>query len=160
MNVLSTWILSLLGVIILGIAADLLLGGKLKNFCRSIFAAAAVLIIVLPLPTIINKGCSDIGTLMNSEIPPDNTYISASTDYIADKLEKGTEEALKKDGIEGIEVKITLKKGEYTEIERVEIFIKKLVIENEMLHINKYEYLKKKVTEFLQVEEEMIRIYE
>lgn len=160
MNVLSTWILSLLGVIILGIAADMLLGGKLKNFCRSIFAAAAVLIIVLPLPTTINKGCSDIGTLMNSEIPPDNTYISASTDYIADKLEKGTEEALKKDGIEGIEVKITLKKGEYTEIERVEIFIKKLVIENEMLHINKYEYLKKKVTEFLQVEEEMIRIYE
>lgn len=160
MNVFSVWIISILGVVVLGVIADLILSGKLKNFCRSVFSAVAVLMIVIPIPTVLRNGCDKIEDIFDSALSLDNEYISAGSEYVAEKLAKGITEALREDGISGVEIEVELKQGELTEIAAIKIYIKKLVIENGMLHINKYEYLKKKVTEYSNVVEEMIYIYE
>lgn len=160
MNVFSLWIISILGAVLVGVVSDVILSGRLKNFCRSVFSALTVLIIVMPIPAIVKNGCGSVEEIFDASFPLDNGYISASTDYIAEQLARGITDSLEKEGISGIELKVILKQDEFTEIEAIKIYIKKLVIENGMLHINKYEYLKKKVTEFSNVAEEMIYIYE
>lgn len=160
MSILSGWVISILSVIILGVIADLSLSGRLKNFCRSMFSTVAVLVIVMPLPAVVHNGCGSIEEIFDSSVNTDGAYVSASTEYVENKIAEGIIAAFRSDGVKGIEVKVKLKEGSYTEIQNIKIYLKNSVIENQSLHINKYDYLKKKVTEYSGVSEEMIFIYE
>lgn len=162
MSAVGAWILSILGVVIIGVIIDLVLpSGKMNKYVRSIFSAVTVLIIVLPLPNLFKNGCNTDSFLYNTDVPLQQNYIDYTARMKENALLRGLYAALKEDGITASEIKI---EGDFTQvvpvIEKVSVNLSQVVIVGQSEHINKYKLIQSKVSEYLAVDEDIILIYE
>lgn len=159
---ISAWILSILGIVIVGALVDLLLpSGRMNKYVKSVVAAITVLIIVLPLPGLIKNNFKFDGGIMKDDTKLDESFIDYVTRAKLSYLESGLIEALNKEGIRGVTAVI---KGDFKDnkinIKSVTINLQNVVIDDDLQHINKYELLEKMVTKFLNVDKGVVIINE
>ena len=155
MKFLTAWIMSILGIVILGTVVDLLLHkSRVKNIIRSVFATVSILIIVTPLPSLISNGPNiDWNDIMN-EFEYDDNFL----DYIDNEkisiMEKALIAAFESEGIKGLKIEITAEtEGSNLIIKRITIDLSNSVMNGDSVNINKYEFIKEKVKKFLNGQE-------
>ncbi len=157
---MTSYIIGILAVVILGIIADLMLSGKrMGKFVRGVFAALTILIIIAPLPGLIKGGTWGEVDLFGSAAI-DEEYLSYASQLKAKALQNGVESALSESGYRGTEVKIDVEFGTEAVIKRVKVNLSKMVMDGNVSHINKYEAVEKLTCEYLGVDKEVIEIYE
>ena len=138
MTSVSSWILSIAGIVIISVLVELVMPeGQMNKYIKSIFSFIIVLVIILPLPKIINKQInlkSEVGlqeiTIQNDFIHNVNiSKISAITNEIKNDLNNI--------GYEEIELSISANLfDEKMEYRAIYVNLKCLVISDKAQHKN------------------------
>ncbi len=164
MNAISAWIMSILGIVIIGTLIDLILpSGRISKYIKSIFATVTVLVIVTPIPSLIKNNFNvENGNLIAPEFTLDENYIAFADGIKMRYLAKGVEEKLAEDGLRGVSVEIDGKFDNNNSliINFVKVNLQNLVIDEDKQHINKYELIRDSVTKYLNVEKGAVIINE
>ena len=153
MSGLATWVLSVLGIVLVGTLVDLLLTkSRLKSVIRAVFATITVLVIVTPLPGLVSTGSFDISADIT-----DGDFLDYASDLKIGVLERAAERAL---AAEGIEAAVEIEGTADTDIaiERVTIILSADGIPDENEHINKYNSVRRLAADYLNVEEDRITV--
>lgn len=151
---MSSWLLSIVGVVFLSILFDLIYpNGKTNAFCKSIFGIIAIFIIISPI----------------LKIDIDNIDINSSTtNALVENINKSKENSiklkieahLKNCGINGVIVRIESNlTTESFEIEKIYIDSTNLVLTENITNINKYEVITKEVAQLLEIDSKRIVVY-
>lgn len=162
MKFFSGWILSILGIVIIGAVIDLILpSGRMNKYIKSVFAAVTALVIILPLPNLVKNGCSTEGFIFNDNLQLQENYLDYVAKIKSNSMIKGLKETLKNDGITLGDVTI---EGDFTLpspiLNKVKINLSQVVIVGQSEHIHKYELIQDKVSQYLSVSKEIIYCYE
>ena len=73
---LSNWILSIAGIICLSVVVELILpDGQMNRYIKGIFSFIVVLVILLPIPKLLNKNFNISDILDGSGIEADQDYL-------------------------------------------------------------------------------------
>ncbi|MBR2970571.1 MAG: hypothetical protein IKC48_02100 [Clostridia bacterium] len=156
-----SWVMSILAVVILSIVADLLLSGKrMGKFVRGVFASLTILIIVAPLPDIFS-GKSGLGDAFYVENEQTNeVFLEYANSLRVSTLCKATEDKLDAEGYKGTEVDIACEWGSEIKITTVTVNLHNLVMDEKVVHINKYSAVTGIVSEYLGVDKGVVVIYD
>lgn len=151
MSFVSSWIMSILGIVILGTVVELLLSkSRLKNFIRSVFATVSVLVILTPLPSLINRGFDLNWSEMLDDISLDNGFIDYSQNLKIKTLESAIESALEDEGMANVEITVTGEiYGNEIRVKSVYVDLSNSVIKENLANINKYEFINERVKTFI-----------
>ena len=158
----SKWILALVCATIVGFIVELLFAEtKLNRFMRFIMASVTLLIVVTPLPSLLNGLGFSIPQFSYSQIS-DSSYMQFILDKRIELLENYCVSAIKNVGIDGASVKISAKYNEQNEVEisLVEINLSSVVISGNDMNINKQEVAINAVHGYLKIERDRIIVYE
>lgn len=161
MSDLLSWVFSILSLVIVGTILDMFLSEKkLGKMVRSVFASLVILVIISPLPTLLN-GCKESpGNFIINDITLDNKYLEYANSQKRQALEKGLEAALLEEGYKNIKVEITAGFLEKFEINLVKLDLSNLSITKGVSNINKIEKIRDLTAEFLKINRDKIIIYE
>ena len=162
MTAFYSWLLSILGVVFLSVMVDVFLpDGKTNKYIKAIFAFIIILIIVSPLAKLQNTTNTFEDWLSNPSISIDEDYIyninSMRIEQLADNIVTTAANA----GYKGVEVQIVSDMGilEFN-IEKVNIFLGNLVIDDSVAHIDKYQTLVDIVNAYIKISREDVVFYE
>ncbi len=161
MSSFYSWLLSVLGVVFLSVLVDVLLpDGKTNKYVKAIFAFIIILIIISPLAKIKeSKSFSDF--LENPNITINEEYISNINNMRMDRLVKSIIETAEKMGIKGVNVQIMSDISELDfNIQKVNIYLENLVIDESASHIDKYQTLVDIVSAYINISREDVVFYE
>ncbi|MCI9519146.1 MAG: hypothetical protein HFK08_07830 [Clostridia bacterium] len=150
MKFVSAWVMSILGIVIIGTIVDLLLSkSRLKNFIRSIFATVCILVIITPLPSIVKNGFDMDFSDLVGDIQIDDDFVGFSERQKVIALEKAIESAFDEEGISKLSVKadVEFESGNFT-VKRITVDLTDSVINENLANINKYEFIKERVKKF------------
>ncbi len=150
MKFVSAWVMSILGIVIIGTILDLLLSkSRLKNFIRSIFATVCILVIITPLPSIVKNGFDMDFSDLVGDIQIDDDFVGFSERQKVIALEKAIESAFDEEGISKLSVKadVEFESGNFT-VKRITVDLTDSVINENLANINKYEFIKERVKKF------------
>ena len=151
MTFVSGWVMSILGIVVLGTVIDILLTkSRLKNYIRSVFATVSVLVIITPLPAIINNGFDISFSDILGQVELDENFIDYSNGLKVRAMENALVTAFEQEGISGLEVTVEAEfDGGEPIVKRVEIDLRNSVIKENIANINKYEFIKERVKSFI-----------
>ena len=161
MTFISGWIMSILGIVVLGTTVDLLMTkSRMKNIIRSVFATVSVLVIITPLPSLIRNGVDISFSDMLGQIELDTNFLDYADKMKIHTMKAAIESALENDGISGVKVELTAEvhDNEIT-VQRVVIDLSDSVIKDNLANINKYEFIKERVKSFTNNKEVEIIIH-
>lgn len=161
MTFISGWIMSILGIVVLGTTVDLLMTkSRMKNIIRSVFATVSVLVIITPLPSLIRNGVDISFSDMLGQIELDTNFLDYADKMKINTMKAAIESALENDGISGVKVELTAEvhDNEIT-VQRVVIDLSDSVIKDNLANINKYEFIKERVKSFTNNQEVEIIIH-
>ena len=160
MSAISSWILGIAGVVLVGVLVEmLLLQGKLNKLLKSIVAVATILIIVSPLKNI-NISTLDFSNLFEP-IAIDNDFVESKQRKMLESLQLEIENNLATNGYQNVVIKIegTIS-GEKCSISNVFVKLENLVLIDEKLNIDKYTNIVAIIKKSVDVKEENIIFYE
>ena len=162
MSALTAWILSILGVVVVGAVIDLVLpSGRMNKYIKSVFASVTVLIVLLPLPNLLHGGCDFHGFSLGGDLQLQEEYLDYASEIKKKALVDGLRAAMLSEGITLGEVEI---EGNFRAaapvIESVQINFSQVVIDGQSAHINKYQLIAEKVSQYLAVARDVVRFYE
>lgn len=162
MSGVTGWILSILGIVVIGTLVDLVLpSGKMNGYIKSVFAAITVLIIVLPLPNLLKNNFRPDSFIFGKEVELQENYIEYSNNIQVKAIERGLKEALAADGITLGTVEIECDfSATVAKVEKVKVNFGQVVIVGQSEHINKYELIRSKISQYLTIDKDVILIYE
>lgn len=152
------WIMSVVGVITLGVLLDIMIPpGQTNKYLKGIFALVTLYVLIAPLPQLIDKGFS-AETLFDfsAEIELDEDYLSAfstSTDSRARRCEKN----LAQNGIDG-SVTIVEKVNDSAQIDYVNVVLSVGDKAGGGEHIDIANKAKSIIASTLEVSEEEVRV--
>jgi len=108
MHPIIGWVIGILAIVILGVVVDLLLAeNKMGKFVKSVFAAAVILVIILPLPSLLNNGCNfDENFIIQNQFELDRNFLEFADRMRMNSLARGVEAQLREDGVSGARVSI------------------------------------------------------
>lgn len=160
MGAISGWILSIVGVVLLGVIIEIILPeGQVSKYIRGVTCLATVLVIVSPLAKL-GDANFDIKKYISSEIELDEGMLAQINQAKAKNIEESLEKLLQEEGYENVDVSIS---ADYysVQMEIMAIFVdlSKTVLNGEDANINKYEEITSLIVKSLGVEEECILIY-
>lgn len=151
---MTSWLLSIVGVIFIGVLFDLIYpNGKTNNICKGIFSIIAVCIMVSPILNIdINK--IKVDNFVNNEL------IEHINETKLETIKLKIDSHLNSCGINGVVVKIdsNLTEDEFC-VEKIYIDTTNLVLTDNITNINKYDVIINEVSSFLKIEKERIIVY-
>ncbi len=106
MSAISSWLLSIAGIIILGVLCEMIIpDGQMNKYVKTIFSFAVLLVLILPLPNIF-KTEIDINSILEFNPALQENYLEQinldKLNLISDSINKQIKDA----GIEGAEVYI------------------------------------------------------
>ena len=155
---MSGYLLTLLGVILLGVLVDVILpSGSTAKYISGIFSIFVVFVIVSPLLSFIKKGYNLKDYFSNEQIELDNKLLGSFNKAKFSKLERDIEQELANNGYENVSVCITLDTEENElKIQTIQVDITKLVIKAKDENINKYVYIRQVIMSRVAVSEEVI----
>ncbi len=141
MKFISAWIMSILGIVVLGTIVDLLVAkSRLKNFIRSVFAT---------VPSIVKNGFDVSFSDLVGKIQIDSDFVGFAERQKVMVLEKAITEAFEQEGISGLSVKVNAEfdNGNLI-VKRIVIDLSNSVINDKLANINKYEFIRERVKQF------------
>ena len=138
---MSGYLISIIGVVMLGVLVDLVLpSGQMNKFVKSMFGIFTILIIISPVPKLINSNFDFSSLFYNqASIEIDKDFLEVTNKKIVEQLEKSIESSCEKSGYSHVkcEIESILVENKLV-IEKVKINLDKLVISQNVVHINKY----------------------
>lgn len=161
MNTITSWIMSIFTVIIIGIIVDLLFSNsRMGKFVKSAAGCITLLLIILPIPNIVKNGFSaDINFLASTDTVIDQSYMDYVNDYKTKNLINGVNVALKEDGITGAVITVSADfKDNQIDIVQVIINLDKVVIPEKFQHINKNELIIDLVSGYLNIDKVKVSV--
>lgn len=136
----SSWVLSIVGVVLLGLIADVMLPeGQINKYIKSIFAIITIFVIVSPLPGLFNNFSHNANDFFTS-----NDEFFLNEDFLNEIIyekqkEKQTllQNVFEQNGIKSVDVNIICNDQSIVfKIESVQLDIKNMVIQSEDKNIN------------------------
>ena len=142
---ISAWILSIAGVVVLSILLDLFLpDGKLNSYIKTMFNFVIILVVITPLPELLNKDFDTSTMFSNSQIVLQEDYIYQLNRDKLTMLETSIENTLDSNGYKNIDVSISANIFVIEmKIETIFVDLTNLVIQQNNENIN----IKKEVVE-------------
>ena len=161
MTFVSGWIMSILGIVVLGTIVDLLMTkSRLKNVIRTVFATVSVLVIITPIPSIVENGFDISFSDILGGIELDQNFLEYADKMKIDAMKEAIEAALESEGISGAKAELSAEVNDNRIIvKRVVIDLSDSVIKDNLANINKYEFIKERVKSFTNNQEVEIIIY-
>jgi len=153
---MTSWLLSIVGIIFLGVLIDILYPyGKTNTFCKSIFGIFSVFVLISPILKLdINKVQNTTNQFVSEELLL--SIESSKENYYKLKIEK----LLIDKEINGVNVEI---QGNTTDnrfnIENIYLDISELVLSKNLTNINKYEVITNIILDSIDIDSERIIIY-
>ena len=163
MSVIISWLLSVVGIVVIGVLVDLILPeGEMQKYIKAIFSVFVVFVMISPILKI------DINNIDFNKFVYNENSVSVNEDYLKNynnayknSLEKICESQLKTQGYENVDVEILLNLSTTKfEISKVNLNLKNLVINSNGVHIDKYKEIKSIVTSVLGIDENKVVIDE
>ncbi len=155
MSGISSWILSIAGVCVLGVLVDLILpSGQTKKYIKGIFSFIVVLVVISPLPSLINKDFSLANIFKEDEtIAIQEDFIFEINKQRITSIENMIESDLNEQGI--AEVNVSLSGNIFDEnlkIDAVFVDLSRMVLSSNLEHKNINELVIKSVLKYVQIE--------
>ncbi|MBE5757378.1 MAG: hypothetical protein E7345_00395 [Clostridiales bacterium] len=151
---MNKWIISIVGVVFLGILFDLIYpNGKTNKLCKSVFGLIVLCVIIAPIMNFdfdlnFNENSIDVGTYEEIKESRDNLLI------------KQIEGAILGLGIQGAFVELSSNYGiNGYEIENISIDISNIVLLENVTNINKYEVIVEEVIRIANIDREKVVVY-
>ena len=162
MNTLSAWLLSIIGIVIIGVIIDLVMPeGSISKYIKSVFSFIVILIIISPLTKVDNFNLTLDNFISNNKIAVDEEYVFSINQKLLDQIRYKIISDSEKSGIHNIDVNFLSEIDDYRlKINEVNIFIGNMVIDKESEHINKYQILVNIVNTYIKIDKENIKFYE
>lgn len=156
MGFFTTYILSIVGIVLLGVIVDLILiDGQVKKYVKSIFVLFVIFTLVAPLPNLIDNIKKGEITMPSTDISIDNSYLDIILRQKNTAVVNAINRAMQENNIEGASIGVEAKYEDnvYT--------ILTIVVDLENI---KYSVNHSKVVEIVQsvvdIDKEDIKIYE
>ena len=152
---MTNWLLSIVGIIFLGILLDIVYpNGRTNAFCKGIFGIFSVFVLVSPILKI------DFNSVFNNESYVDvelsENITNAQKDYYKLKIES----ILKSHEIIGLDVELDgIMEDNCFNIENIYIDTTQIVLTENLTNINKYEVIREIILESIEIDSERIIIY-
>ena len=161
MNNFSSWILSIVGIIIVGLLVEILLPkGSVRKLIKSIIAICSMFIIVKPLNNFNIKNIN-FSEVISSNIVINDNFVEERNKEKTKKIEESIEENLSLSGYNNIKISILY---EYIEkkynINTIYVDLRDLVLSDKNLNINKYTNIVAIIKKITAIKEESIVFYE
>ena len=154
---MKNWIITIIGVILLNLIVEIILSeSNLSSFIKKIFSIISVLLIISPITKLLNF---DNINLYN--IVFDSSYLDYSFGNYDVYIENYLKAILESNGFFNIEIDVcyNLSNNE-NKIKKIFLNLRKLVINENQVHINKYKEIKDIVSKTLNIEEDLIILNE
>ena len=155
---ISSWILSIGGVVILSVLFDLFLpDGKLNSFIKTMFNFVIILVVITPLPELLNKDFDTITMFDDNQIVLQQDYIFQLNRDKLTMLETTIENSLEEKGYKNIDVSISadIFVAEM-KIEKIFVDLGNLVIQQNNENINIKKEVVKCITSIINISKEDI----
>lgn len=160
MNGISSWIMAIVGVSVLGVLVDLVMpNGQTKKYIKGIFAFIVVLVIISPLPNLLNKNFSIDDIFEEDAIVIQEDFVYQVNRDRLETLENMIVVDLKEQGIGNITVNISA--NVFTnkmKIEAVFVDLSQVVINQNLEHIDINELVAKSVLKYVSIDKNNIVI--
>lgn len=156
---MSYYLLTLLGVILLGVLVDVILpSGSTAKYISGIFSIFVVFVIINPLLSFIKNGYNLRDYFSSEQIELDGQLLFSFNKSKIQAVEQDIEQELASNGHEGVDIQIQFEitLDEDVEITQVLADISNLVIKENSVNINKYVYIRQVVMSKVAVSEEVI----
>ena len=157
---MSGYILSILGIVIVGVLVDIVVpSGTINKYIKSIYAIFVLAVILSPVIKFLSNTHDINVNIAGYEINEDlMNYINTNK---IKSLETNIENKLKDEGFDGIDIKInySIESNELM-INSCTVNMQNLVITSDKQHINKYEFIIEVVREYTNLAAEEIIFYE
>ncbi|MBQ7880857.1 MAG: stage III sporulation protein AF [Clostridia bacterium] len=161
-NQMSGYLLSLLGVIILGVLVDVILpSGSTSKYISGIFAIVVMFVMISPVLTWIKNDykISDYFTSTEIQLNDKLLYDINQTKFSA--LEQDIEQELTTNGYNNVDIDIQFELvADNVTITKVLADINNLVINENVANINRYVYIRQVVMSHIAVTQEVIEFSE
>ena len=157
---MSGYILSILGIVVSGIIIDIVLPtGSVNKYIKSVYSIFVVAVLLMPLIRFINN--SNGLELSYTDYELQENLLNYIYKNQVDNLEIKIEDQLSNNGFYKIDIELgfSIENNELN-INSCKANLENLSISLESQHINKYEFIKKVVTEFTNLSSEEITICE
>lgn len=159
---MNTYLLTILGVILLGVMVDIVLpSGSTSKYISGIFAIFVLFTIISPVLNWIKSDYTLKDYFTSTEIELDNKLLHSMTNTRINEVENDIEQQLEDDGYIGVDIIIKFELEENSvKITQVLADLKNLVINQNSENINKYVYIRQAVQSNIAVAEEVITFCE
>ena len=146
----SSWILSIAGIVIVSVLVELVMPeGQMNKYIKSVFSFIIVLVIILPLPKILNKEINLSSQIAYEEIKIQDNYIYNINLSKISTLTKDINNDLIKQGYNNINLSISANlNDEKMEYRAIYVNLRNLVISDENKHKNIIE-IKEEIKEII-----------
>lgn len=147
-----SWLLGLVGVVLLSVLADVLLpSGQTNKYIKGIFSLLVILTLITPIIKLKNADFNISDIIGGDEIAIDNDFISDVSDRELTALESRIEKELNNRGINTKKVVLTISDGNINSITSVSVRISE---------IDNADTVKMVVSEMLSISEDIVEVYE
>lgn len=161
MNSISSWVLSIAGICLLSVIIDIAMpDGKTNNIIKQVFSYVIILVVILPLPKIVNKNIN-LDVFEEIEFEIQENFIYNLNQSKLDMWQNNIDNTLNNKGIYGAVVSISANIfEEEMKIKAVYVDLYNTVISEENKNINIKTEVKSVVLSILNIKEENIIFYE
>ncbi len=157
---MTGYILSVLGIVVAGVFIDVIIpSGQINKYIKSIYSIFVVAVLLTPLIKLVNGTEKLEFTYTNFEI--DESLINYIHETKVNNLQNSISQTLEDNGLKNVDILINYSIKENNIIYNSCIVnLKNLAIDENVQHINKYEFIKKVVGTFIELTDEEIIINE
>lgn len=101
----SQWIMGIVGVVLLGVLADIVLGeGRTKKQIKGVFGLITLLVIISPIAGVLKEGWGGFESVFGGSITADETYLDTVNKSQLSELQSALERHLKAQGYDNTRV--------------------------------------------------------
>ena len=159
MSEVGSWLLSIVGVVIIGALIDIILpDSSISKYIKSIYAFFIIFVIINPILNLQNISVNFDEEYKNYI---DSEYVEVFNDQTLSFIKENIESQAYYSGLEGVNITIV---AHYSAnkliIEKVTVFLENVVIRENFEHIDKYQLLDQIIVQNLKIDKEDICYYE
>lgn len=160
MNDVASWLLSIAGVTVLSVLVDVILpNGQTNKYIKGIFAFCMILVIISPIPKLLDKDFDFDKIIIAEDIAIDEEFIYQNNRDKLNLIKSQIESELQEVGLNDVYITVN---GDIFDkqmkIQNVFVDLSLLVISGDAEHINIEKTVKQAVRKYVSIEEDKIII--
>ena len=160
---MKTWIISISAIVLLtSIFSIIIPESKIGKLVKNIFSVLVIFVIISPLVNIKNQEFSFDYLVDSSEISLDNEYLEFINAKKVEVINNESKNRIEKLGVKNVFVNVCYKYDDYNNfsVESVEINLRNSVIISDKAHIDIKEEIINEISSYLQIDKNLIFIYD